>query len=152
MITTKNSAKAIIIQEQQVLLLKKQYENGQVVYTLPGGTQEPGEPLEQAVIREVHEEVAARVSVLDLVHIYEHSRPSKTEAGLIKHKVEFAFLCTLEGRYRPTMGRHPDPHQVAVEWIDLDVLHGLTLAPAKLSEVLTTFTSPTRKIYLGNIT
>jgi len=150
-ISTRNSAKAIIIKEQKILLLKKQYEDGLVIYTLPGGTQETGESLEQAVIREAYEEVAAHVSVIDLVNIYEHRRPSRKETNVIKHKVEFAFLCRLEGEYKPAMGTHPDPHQVAVEWIDMHALADLPLYPAKLSEILATFVQPSRKIYLGNV-
>ena len=95
MINSRNSAKAIIISNDSVLLSKKQYDDGSILYTLPGGTQEAGESLENAVIREVFEEVAAKVSITKLVNIYEHQRDSKKHFGDISHKIEFAFLCPI---------------------------------------------------------
>lgn len=151
MIYSKNSAKAIIINNDRILLLKKHYDNHQISYTLPGGTQEPGETLEQTVIREVYEEVAAKVSVSGLLNVYEHSRASRKEQGVIKHKIEFAFLCHLEEDYQAQMGSHPDPHQVAVEWIANDLLSELTLSPTRLSVILSNCSLPGSNIYLGNV-
>jgi ADP-ribose pyrophosphatase YjhB (NUDIX family) len=119
---------------------------------LPGGHQEPGEALEQAVVREVYEETAAKVSVLDLVRVYEHIYPSRKEQGVVNHSVEFAFLCRIDGFYQPEMGKHPDPHQVAVEWIDMGSLKGLSFYPARLAEILTTFKFTNQKIYSGDMT
>lgn len=151
MFISKNTAKAIIIKNSKVLLLKKQYEDNEVTFTLPGGTQEAGETLEQAVIREVFEEVAARVSVKRLVNVYEHQHPSRKAPDIVKHKVEFAFLCQLTEDYHPQMGLHPDPHQVAVEWIDIRLLSELTMAPKGLSEVLNLSCLSGENIYLGQI-
>lgn len=151
MIYSKNSAKAIIVDNGKILLLKKRYDDDQISYTLPGGTQEPGETLEQAVIREVFEEVAAKVSVSKLVNVYEHSRESRKEPGIIKHKIEFAFLCHLEQDYQPQMGTHPDPHQVAVAWIANDCLSELTLSPQRLSKILSGDLLSGPNIYLGTV-
>jgi len=151
MIYSKNSAKAIIINNDKILLLKKRYEDNQISYTLPGGTQEPGETLEQTVVREVYEEVAARVSVSRLINVYEHSRVSRKDPAIIKHKIEFAFLCQLEEVYQPQMGVHPDPHQVAVEWIHNDLLPELTLSPERLSEILSIDSFTESNIYLGKV-
>ncbi|WP_373018554.1 NUDIX domain-containing protein [Thiomicrorhabdus sp.] len=151
MITSKNSAKAIIFKDRNILLIKKQYEDGRVIYTLPGGTQEPGETLENTVVREVFEEVAAEVKVNGMVNLYEHSRPSKKQPDVTKHKVEFAFLCELKAPYTPQNGHHPDPHQVSVEWIDLDSLKALTLDPKQLPEVLQRIKLPDNPVYLGYI-
>ncbi len=133
----------------KVLLLKKEYPDEQIVYTLPGGGQEPGETLEQAVIREVHEEAAARVQVLDLVNIYEHKRPSRSNPEMIKHKVEFAFLCKLMTPYQPAAGHHPDPHQVGVEWIAISLLNSLSLSPQILKQILPSAKLTAMSIYLG---
>lgn len=151
MIHSKNSAKAIIIDNDRVLLLKKSYEDGQVSYTLPGGTQEPGETLEQAVIREVYEEVAAKVFVIRLLNVYEHARESRNDPGIIRHKIEFAFLCHLQEDYVPQMGKHPDPHQVAVEWIDKATISQFQLSPDRLSDILIKETFAGPNIYLGKV-
>jgi len=151
MIHSKNSAKAIIIDNDKVLLSKKKYEDGSIIYTLPGGTQESGETLEQAVIREVYEEVAAKVSVIKLLNIYEHQRNSKKHHGDISHKIEFAFLCHLNDVYQPKMGDTPDPHQVAVEWKNVNSLSQLTLSPKRLPEIITRYMTLDANIYLGDI-
>ena len=151
MIHSRISAKAIIIDNDKVLLSKKKYDDGSIIYTLPGGTQEPGESLEQAVIREVYEEVAAKVSVIKLLNIYEHQRNSKKHYGNIIHKIEFAFLCHLKEVYQPKMGDIPDPHQVAVEWQKIDCLAQLTLSPKRLPEVIKRYMTLDANIYLGDI-
>jgi len=151
MINSRNSAKAIIIDNDRVLLSKKQYDDGSITYTLPGGTQEPGESLENAVIREVYEEVAAKVSVIKLLNIYEHQRNSKKHHGDISHKIEFGFLCQLEEDYHPVMGAAPDSHQVAVEWKQIDTLSKLTLSPKRLAEIIIRHITSDANIYLGNI-
>lgn len=151
MILTKNCAKAVIIQDKQVLLLKKIYEDGRTVFTLPGGTQEPGEPLEETAVREVFEEVAARVHIKKLLKVYEHRRPSKSDPDVVKHKVEFAFLCDLIETYTPQNGHHPDPHQHSVEWISINDLSSLRLDPPKLEQVLSNIQIPVDPLYAGDL-
>jgi ADP-ribose pyrophosphatase YjhB (NUDIX family) len=151
MITLYNSAKAVISMDRQILMLKKRYEDGRILYTLPGGGQRPGESLDQAVVREVYEETAATVSVSRLISIYEHTRPSRKARGVVKHTVEFLFLCVLGQHYTPAMGAHPDPHQVAVEWIEQDLLASLALYPPALATILTGLPDPGNEIYLGAI-
>ncbi|MDG6774226.1 NUDIX domain-containing protein [Thiomicrorhabdus sp. ZW0627] len=151
MITSKNSAKAIILQDRKILLIKKQYEDGRVHYTLPGGTQEPGETLEEALVREVFEEIGAEIMTKTMTKVYEHSRPSRKQPDITKHKIEFAFLCELKTPYTPRNGLHPDSHQVSVEWIDIDNLKTLTLDPEQLAEVLQQLTIPDNPFYLGRI-
>lgn len=132
-------------------MIKKLYDDGQEIYTLPGGSQDPGETLDQTVIREVYDETAAKVQVVGLLNVYEHSRQSGKEPGVIKHKIEFAFLCKVDEHYKPKMGKSPDPHQIAVEWIYLNSLNKLKLHPSGLSEILKEITLPEQSIYLGNI-
>lgn len=151
MIHSKNTAKAIIIENDRVLLLKKKYDDGSIIYTLPGGTQKPGEILEQAVIREVFEEAAAIVSVIKLLNIYEHRRNSKKHHDTIKHIIEFAFLCQLEEAYQPKIGNIPDPHQVAVEWKNINDLTQLIFSPKRLPEIIAGYMTLDANIYLGDI-
>lgn len=151
MIRTKNCAKAVIIENQKILLLKKQYPNDKVIYTLPGGTQEPGESLEQTVIREALEEADVHIHVQGLFKVYEHQRPSKTQPENIKHKVEFAFLAIMTEDSHPQNGCHPDPHQVGVEWIDMGQLKQLRLDPPFLADVLITAKPPEISLYVDGL-
>jgi len=151
MINSRNSAKAVIIRNNSVLLLKKQYEDGSIKYTLPGGTQEPGEALEMSVIREAYEEVAANITVIKLLNIYEHQRNSKKIAGNVSHKIEFAFLCNVSDDYEPKMGSEQYSHQISVEWINIDSLVKYDLSPPRLAEVIVPYNKTADNIYLGDI-
>ena len=142
----KNSAKGIILHNGCVLMLKKQYDDGQVIYTLPGGGQAPGESLEEALVREVYEETAARVDPGALIGVYEHQRRSSSKQDEYRHKVEFAFMCYLQGDYIPQMGPTPDKRQVAVEWVAINQLYQLELSPKRLYELF-----PLPEMSIGNL-
>ena len=146
-----NTAKAVIFDGDDALLIKKEYEDGRIVFTLPGGSQNPGETMEETVKREVYEEVAATVKVIDLVQVYEHRQISKKDPELVKHKVEFAFYCQIEGPYTPVLGQHPDPHQTDVLWINKHKLSGLNLYPNELKNILLHDFSPGSFNYLGKV-
>ena len=131
----KNSAKGIILHNDSVLMLKKQYDDGREIYTLPGGTQNAGESLQEALVREVYEETLARVNPGALIGVYEHCRRSSSKPNEHRHKVEFAFMCYTQGDYTPQMGPAPDKRQVAVEWVAISTLNQLELSPKRLEEL-----------------
>jgi len=146
-----NTVKAIIFNADDVLLIKKEYEGGRTLYTLPGGSQNPGETLEDTLHREIREEIDARVTILDLAQVYEYRQNSKTDPELVKHKVEFAFHCQIIGPYKATMGVHPDPHQTDVVWINRWSLNKINLYPVELKDILLQDTIHRRGVYLGEI-
>ncbi len=143
-----NTAKAVIFDGDNVLLIKKEYEDGSILYTLPGGSQNPGEILQETLIREMVEETAATVNIIELIKVYEYQQVSKRDSGLIKHKVEFAFHCSIEGTYTPILGPHPDPHQTDVTWINKKILSTINLHPHQLKNILLHEALP--DIYLGS--
>ncbi len=57
---------ASIFRHDQVLLVRRARTPALGLYTLPGGRVEFGEPLEQALLREIREETALEVSVVGL--------------------------------------------------------------------------------------
>ena len=61
----RNSAKAIIIEGNKLLAIKLVDEEG-YWYCLPGGGQEPGEALHDALRRECREEIDAEIEIGDL--------------------------------------------------------------------------------------
>ena len=67
----RNSAKAIIMSDNKVLLTKNVDDDG-YFYLFPGGGQEHGETLHETVTRECMEEIGEQVDVGDLVHIREY--------------------------------------------------------------------------------
>jgi 8-oxo-dGTP diphosphatase len=56
-------AAAIIVQDGRVLMTRRRYSEGSLVWGFPTGEVEPGESPEQAAVREVQEEIALEVAV-----------------------------------------------------------------------------------------
>jgi 8-oxo-dGTP pyrophosphatase MutT (NUDIX family) len=128
----RNAARALILQDNNILLLRKDgYEQGER-FALPGGGQDLGETLEQALNRECLEEIG--------------TRPRST-----RHLVEFLFACTVPDDYVPVNGHHPDKHQVEVVWARLDELADMPLYPRSLAPYLAGSSEGTGTVYLGTI-
>ncbi len=85
--------KAIIIQDGQLLTVKKHDDRGPL-YNFPGGGHETGETLVQAVRREVREETGQEVHVGRLLFVREYigknHEHAETDADV--HVVDHLFL------------------------------------------------------------
>ncbi|GLX69337.1 NUDIX domain-containing protein [Paenibacillus glycanilyticus] len=130
----RNSVKAIIIQNDQILLTKNKDDEG-FFYLCPGGGQEHGENLADAVHRECLEEIGEKVEVGDLVYVRELMEKDHDGMDVSFHQVEFYFSCTLVSD-SPTFEHVslPDDHQVGVEWIDIKLLDEIRIYPAELGK------------------
>ncbi|MCB9893904.1 MAG: NUDIX domain-containing protein [Planctomycetes bacterium] len=125
----RNSAKGVVIHEGRVLLTRCVDDTGDW-YCCPGGGQEPGESLAEAVRRECEEETGALVNVGEMLCVLEfHDHRNAT------HAIEFYFACTLEGG-EIGMGDVPDSGQVAVEWLDPRQLAKIDLRPSDLAPLI----------------
>lgn len=135
----RNSAKAIIMQDGQVLLTRNVNHEG-VFYLFPGGGQEKGETLRDALIRECLEEIGAEVEVGDLMFIREyigkHHKFAEWDADV--HQIEFYFACRLKSSPASlnASGSQPDARQVGVEWMDVRKLDEIVLYPKVLGSML----------------
>lgn len=65
-------AGAIPFQDGRVLLLRRKIEPARSRWTFPAGYVELGESLEEAAIRETHEEVALEIAELSLLNVYSY--------------------------------------------------------------------------------
>jgi 8-oxo-dGTP diphosphatase len=151
----RNSAKAIIFDPAtaSILLIEHVGKDG-AYFTFPGGGQEHGETLTEAVQRECIEEVGARVHCGDLVvvrdyigrnHEFAHDHPDY-------HGVEFYFLCSLEDTSLVTMGQHPDVTQVGIQWIQLSELSEMAIYPKVLRPLLKRIIEgESHPVYLGDV-
>jgi ADP-ribose pyrophosphatase YjhB (NUDIX family) len=147
----RNAARALILQDNNILLLRKDgYEQGER-FALPGGGQDLGETLEQALNRECLEEIGTRVEIRDLVYVADCLKPRDTQPRSTRHLVEFLFACTVPDDYVPVNGHHPDKHQVEVVWARLDELAGMPLYPRSLAPYLANASESTGIVYLGTI-
>ena len=147
----RNAARALILQEDNILLLRKDgYEKGER-FALPGGGQDLGETLEQALKRECMEEIGTRVEVRELLFVADCLKPRDTTPRSTRHLVEFLFACTVPDDYVPVNGHHPDKHQVEVVWVRLDALADIPLYPRSLAPHLAGSAESTDTVYLGTL-
>ncbi len=149
----RNAVRAVIRRDNSILLLRKDgYEQGEGErFALPGGGQDLGETLEQALNRECLEEIDTRVEIHDLVYVADYFKPRETIPHSTRHLVEFLFTCSVPADYVPRSGHHPDKHQVEVVWVGLDALAGTPLNPGALIPYLVDPGVRSDTVYLGTI-
>ena len=145
----RNAARALIVRDGHVLLLRKDDAIKGERYTLPGGAQEVGETLQEALRRECREEIGAEVQIRDLVHVADYFKPRATTPPTIRQAVEFVFACDVPEDYQAGNGRRPDGHQVEVLWASLESLRGLRLLPHSLIDLLTE--ARNNGVYVGTL-
>jgi ADP-ribose pyrophosphatase YjhB (NUDIX family) len=147
----RNSAKAVIVQDGRLLVIRLEDQYG-AAYVFPGGGQEKGEELKDAVARECLEEIGQAVTVGELLHIREYIGKNHefAEWDADVHQVEFYFECKLvDPKATIFEGSNPDDHQVAVEWIALEELSQGRLYPKTIGELLQNKNAS--RIYLGDL-
>ncbi len=104
---------AIIIKGQEVLLARRGKQPGYGEWSIPGGVVKLGETLEDAVIREVCEEVNLAIRVEEVVEVLE--RIFRDPEGKVQyHYVLVDFLCEhLSGEEKPSSDA------LEVQWVPI---------------------------------
>jgi ADP-ribose pyrophosphatase YjhB (NUDIX family) len=145
------SVKAIIIRDERLLVTRNRDRESDF-FLLPGGGQEPGESLPEALQRECREEIGAEVEVheLLLVRDYVARNHEFAEGNEHFHQVEIMFRCTLLDDATLGAGSSPDGWQTGVEWLDLTSLDDARLYPAVLKRALPAL-GDLASIYLGDV-
>ncbi len=115
------SAYALLLREERLLVCRSSM-TGRLV--LPGGGVEPGEPLADAVAREVREEAGIEATVGGLVHVAEWPFVPPWASDELWHVLGFFFFATPRAPLRP-----PRP-------ADHDIVETLWLPPAEAAERL----------------
>jgi 8-oxo-dGTP diphosphatase len=147
----RNTVRALILRDQNILLLRKVGYAGGDRFALPGGGQELDETLEQALERECLEEIGTQVHIGNLIYVADCFKPRDTEPPSTRHLVEFLFSCSVPDEYVPVNGHHPDKHQLEVVWVRLDELNDKALYPRSMSNYLAEFKNADNTVYLGTI-
>jgi 8-oxo-dGTP diphosphatase len=132
----RNAVRAVIVRNDQVLLLKKKGGDRGERYALPGGTQNLGETLAQALARECIEEIGSAVEILTLMNVGDHFKTRETDPPSTRHMVEFLFRCSVPDDYLAHNGIKPDRSQIDVVWVNLANLAAMPLYPESLSHWL----------------
>lgn len=133
----KVGVQALIVRDGKLLVVVKQYSEG-TAYILPGGGQEHGETLSDAVRRECEEEIGVSVEVEKLLFVRKYigaNHQHAVEDGDI-HIVNIIFACRVPEDYHGEVGASPDADQVGVTWLPLDELSQYRFFPASLRDSL----------------
>ena len=108
---------AIIIREGQVFATQRGYGEFQGWWEFPGGKIESGECPQEALIREIYEELDAEISVGELLETVEWDYPNF-------HLTMHCFICSLLSE-----SLHLKEHEAAT-WLTLDTLNSVKWLPA----------------------
>lgn len=132
----RNAVRAVITRDDAVLLQRKVDDDGSERYALPGGAQEQGESLTEALQRECEEEIGTRVNVIDMFMVGDYFKQRNTTPPTTRQLVEFLFNCTVEPDYQACNGPRPDKHQVEVIWVPVMQLAEINLVPSDYAGLL----------------
>lgn len=151
----RSSVQAVIIRENQILTIKK-YDYNKFMSILPGGGQEPGETLKEAVVRECLEETGLKVQAGELLFVSEYIGKNHEHAEWDRnvHVVVHLFECLYpddDGFFGK--GTKFDPDQLGLEWLPLEDLQNTNLYPKAIIPFLTEYGLRKKKkvTYVGDM-
>jgi mutator protein MutT len=114
---------AIIVRDEQILLVRRSNPPMQGEWSIPGGLVETGETTREAIIREVREETGLEIEIVKLAEVFERivrDRDSRVQY----HYVLIDYVC------RATTGEaHAASDVSEVRWVNTDRLEKLAVAP-----------------------
>lgn len=120
----------IIFHEEQVLLAKRGQDPGKGVWTLPGGVVELGECLEDALKREILEELSVSIRVCGLVRLLD--RIIRDEEG----KVRYHYVIADYWGYPVSGEVRPGSDVTDAGYVPLGNVHGLGLHKEVVETIL----------------
>lgn len=113
---------AIIVKDKTVFATKRGYGEFEGGWEFPGGKVEPGETPEQALVREIREELDAAIEVGAHLVTAEHDYDTF-------HLSMRCYLCTLQGDHIALL-EHSD-----ATWVDAQTIDSLAWLPADTAVV-----------------
>ena len=131
-------ATALIVEEGKLLVVED--EDG--FYTI-GGAIQVNESTEEAIVREVREELGVKAQAGRLAFVVENRFE---QDGVSYHNIEFHYLVDLLEDAPLTMQEDEKPQPC--EWIDLDQLQNIQLVPAFLKTALPNWDDQLKHIHL----
>ena len=108
---------AIIIKDGEVFATQRGYGDFKGWWEFPGGKIESGECPQEALVREIREELDAEIEVGDLLETVEWNYPNF-------HLTMHCFICSLTSE-----SMHLNEHEAAT-WLTKETLHSVKWLPA----------------------
>lgn len=91
---------AVVLVDDKVLLVKRAFPPSKGKWSIPGGVPKPGEPLVDAVLRELYEETNIKGRVIGLIDVEEYIERD-VEGRVRYHYVLLDFLIEPLGEIKP---------------------------------------------------
>ena len=108
---------AIIVRNGQVFATQRGYGDWKDWWEFPGGKMEPGESPQEALVREIREELDAEIEVGRLLETVEWDYPAF-------HLTMHCFLCSVKSE-----SMHLNEHEAAA-WLSSDTIRSVCWLPA----------------------
>lgn len=148
----RSTAKAIIIDNDKILLNKCFDEHNGEYYSLPGGGQHTYETLQEAVVRECLEETGYNVTPVAFAALCEEicdDLVNREQYPEYTHRMLHIFMCKLSSDIRssPT---EIDDMQLSAQWIDLKDLKSIHLLPKLVNDNIENIISNKYPVFLGS--
>lgn len=147
------AAKALVVHEGKILINRCRGRQGRPYYAFPGGGQNPGETLEEAVAREVLEETGLTVRFERFVAFFEEIAEDpaiRAEHPDYFHKSYHFCRCALM-EDAPIPPSEMDSNQEGSVWVPLDEVAELPLFPAPVRAELPRLFTTDVPVYLGSV-
>ncbi len=113
---------AIITHNNQIFATQRGYGEFKDGWEFPGGKMEPGETPQQALVREIREELDTEIEVGELVETVEYDYPNF-------HLIMHCFLCTIRS------GDLVLKEHEAAKWLAKEELYSVDWLPADVKVV-----------------
>lgn len=149
----RSTAKAIIIDNNRILLNKCYDKNNGHYYSLPGGGQNKYETLQDAIIRECLEETGYDVIPIRFCGICEEicdNKETREFYSQYAHKLYHIYLCHLASDtcHTPT---EVDDMQESCQWMDIRELDNIRLLPTMVGDNIKNLINSDIPIDMGSI-
>jgi len=147
----RSTVKAIVLHDGKVLLNRCFDKNNGTYFSLPGGGQQQGEAMAEALKRECLEETGYSVELVRFAALMEEIclDPFILEYyAEYAHKMLHVFVCVLASD-TVVVPTETDESQVAIEWVDLSSIPSINLLPKQVKAYFSAITDGTCPLYLG---
>jgi 8-oxo-dGTP pyrophosphatase MutT (NUDIX family) len=132
--------RGICIKNNKVLILNKK---GEPHFFLPGGRVEENEGYEEALIREIKEELDKDISIIRYLGAIEHSFTHYT--GKPYYEVGNFFLINIDGMDIDCAFSNED--ELEFQWKDIDELESINIKPKPVIELIKKSTSSNKEAF-----